>query len=73
MTAIVVGYEAMTRVGMAANPVKVIEFGRHPTCLFGPFGAAAAAGHLLGLDGAGHLKGVGHCPVNGERGKSVRL
>ena len=59
MTAIVVGYEAMTRVGMAANPVKVIEFGRHPTCLFGPFGAAAAAGHLLGLDGAGISKAWG--------------
>ena len=44
MTAIIAGYEAMTRVGMAANPVRVIEFGRHPTCLFGPFGAAAAAG-----------------------------
>ncbi len=51
MTAIIAGYEAMTRVGMAANPVKVIEFGRHPTCLFGPFGAAAAAGRLLDLDG----------------------
>ena len=59
MTAIVAGYEAMTRVGMAANPVKVIEFGRHPTCLFGPFGAAAAAGHLLGLDGAGISKAWG--------------
>ncbi|PPR64923.1 MAG: hypothetical protein CFH10_00095 [Alphaproteobacteria bacterium MarineAlpha4_Bin2] len=59
MTAIVAGYEAMTRIGMAANPVKVIEFGRHPTCLFGPFGAATAAGRLLGLDGRGIAKAWG--------------
>ena len=59
MAAIVVGYEAMARVGMAANPLKVIEFGRHPTCLFGPFGAAAAASHLLGMDAAGLAKAWG--------------
>lgn len=59
MIAIVAGYEAMARVGMAANPLKVIEFGRHPTCLFGPFGAAAAAAHLLGMDAGGLAKAWG--------------
>ena len=59
MIAIVAGYEAMARIGMAANPLKVIEFGRHPTCLFGPFGAATAAAHLLGMDGAGMAKAWG--------------
>ncbi|MEL0019258.1 MAG: MmgE/PrpD family protein, partial [Rickettsiales bacterium] len=44
---------------MAANPLSVIEFGRHPTCLFGPFGAAAAAAHLLGMDGSGLAKAWG--------------
>ena len=59
MIAIVAGYEAMARIGMAANPLSVIEFGRHPTCLFGPFGAAAAAAHLLGMDGSGLAKAWG--------------
>ena len=59
MIAIVAGYEAMARVGMAANPLNVIEFGRHPTCLFGPFGAAAAAAHLMDMDGAGLAKAWG--------------
>ena len=59
MIAIVAGYEAMARVGMAATPLDVIEFGRHPTCLFGPFGAAAAAAHLMDMDGAGLAKAWG--------------
>tara|TARA_B100000519_G_scaffold77524_1_gene66921 strand:+ start:107 stop:1633 length:1527 start_codon:yes stop_codon:yes gene_type:complete len=59
MIAIVAGYEAMARVGMAANPLKVIEFGRHPTCLFGPFGATAAAAHLIGMDSAKLAKAWG--------------
>lgn len=59
MIAIVAGYEAMARIGMAANPLKVIEFGRHPTCLFGPFGATAASAHLLGMNGAELAKAWG--------------
>jgi len=53
MTAIVAGYEAMGRVGRAVGASDVIEFGYHPTALFGGFGAAATAGKLLGLDGRG--------------------
>ena len=49
MTAIAAGYEAMTRIGMAAYAVEVGEAGFHSTCLFGPFGAAAAAGRLMGF------------------------
>ena len=52
MAAIVAGYEAMTRIGVAANASHVIEFGHHPTALFGGFGAAAAAAKLKGLDSA---------------------
>lgn len=51
--AIVAGYEAMTRVGMAANALGVIDKGFHPTSTFGVFGAAAAAGRLYGLDAMG--------------------
>ncbi len=59
LIAIVAGYEAMARIGMAANPLNIIEFGRHPTCLFGPFGAAATAAHLLGMDGSGLARAWG--------------
>ena len=48
--AIAVGYEAMARVGMAANALRVIERGFHPTGTFGVFGAAAAAAKLMNLD-----------------------
>jgi 2-methylcitrate dehydratase PrpD len=51
MAAITVGYEAMARTGMAANALEVLNAGFHPTALFGVFGATAAAGRLLGLDG----------------------
>ncbi len=50
LSAIVAGYEVMTRVGMAANALGVINRGFHPTATFGVFGAAAAAGKLYGLD-----------------------
>ncbi|MCG8543148.1 MAG: MmgE/PrpD family protein [Alphaproteobacteria bacterium] len=53
MAAIVAGYEAMTRIGMAAGAVATTDVGFHATCLFGPFGAAAAAARLMGLDAAG--------------------
>jgi len=53
MAAIAAGYEAMGRVGRAVGASEVIEFGYHPTALFGGFGAAATAGKLLGLNGAG--------------------
>lgn len=52
-SAIVMGYEVMARVGMAANSLGVINRGFHPTATFGVFGAAAAAGKLYGLDDMG--------------------
>ncbi len=60
LAAIVAGYESMARVGMAATPVRVIEKGFHPTGTFGVFGAAAAAGKLLGLSplGLAHAWGI---------------
>ena len=53
IAAIAAGYEAMGRAGRAVGASDVIEFGYHPTALFGGFGAAATAGKLLGLDGRG--------------------
>lgn len=48
LDAIVRGYEAMIRLGRALGPAHYRQF--HPTATAGPFGAAAAAGDLLGLD-----------------------
>lgn len=53
LAAIAAGYEVMARIGPATDVANMIEHGFHPTALFGGFGAAAAAGKLLGLDAAG--------------------
>jgi len=58
--AVASGYEAMTRVGMAAHAHQVIQDGYHPTALFGGFGAAAAAACLLNLDEHGLARAWGH-------------
>jgi 2-methylcitrate dehydratase PrpD len=49
LTALIAGYEAMIRIGMAA-PGRFHERGWHATAVCGAFGAALAAGKLLGLD-----------------------
>jgi 2-methylcitrate dehydratase PrpD len=48
LAAVVVGYEIMVRVGAALGPEHYFHF--HNTATTGGFGAAAAAGWLLGLD-----------------------
>jgi 2-methylcitrate dehydratase PrpD len=50
LTAVAVGYEAALRIGEAVNPSHYRFW--HPTGTAGTFGAAAAAGWLLGLDAA---------------------
>ncbi len=52
LEAVVVGYEAMGRAGIAVGPAAHMLGGFHPTSMSGVFGAAAAAGRLLGFDGA---------------------
>ena len=47
LEAIVVGYEAMGRAGIAVGPASHMLAGFHPTSMSGVFGAAAAAGRLL--------------------------
>lgn len=58
--AVLAGYECMGRLGLAANAGRVIEFGFHPTALFGAFGAATAAAALMNLPVAGLLTTWGH-------------
>lgn len=47
--AVVTGYEVMCRIGEAAQPADQYVRGFHPTGTCGVFGAATAAGLLLGL------------------------
>ena len=49
MTACAVGYETMIRASIAADSLEVRRRGFHLTGLCGPFGAAAAAAHLMEL------------------------
>ena len=49
--AVVLGYEAMIRVGCAMQP-GCVQRGFHPTSLASPIGAAAASGKLLRLNEA---------------------
>jgi len=50
LLAVVVGYEVMCRLGKAINPARHYGRGFHPTGTCGAFGAAAAAGKILGLN-----------------------
>ncbi len=50
MTAIAAGYEVMTRTSAALDPSTARLRGWHLTGITGPFGAAAAAAVLMGLD-----------------------
>lgn len=50
LTACAAGYETMIRASLAADSLEVRRRGFHLTGLCGPFGAAAAAARLMGLD-----------------------
>jgi 2-methylcitrate dehydratase PrpD len=49
LTAIIAGYEVCCRLGNALDPTSHYARGFHPTATAGTYGAAAAAGKLLGL------------------------
>jgi 2-methylcitrate dehydratase PrpD len=50
LAAAVAGYEVAARLAMAIDPAAHYRRGFHPTGTCGAFGAAAAAGSVLGLD-----------------------
>ena len=58
LTASVAGYEVSLRIGEALGPEHYRYF--HTTGTAGSFGAAVAAGHLLGLDADGMLSALGN-------------
>ncbi|MBI4330148.1 MAG: MmgE/PrpD family protein [Chloroflexi bacterium] len=57
ITAVVAGYDVASRVGAAAR--LAIKRGFHPTPVFAPFGAVAAAGKILKMDGDQVLNAFG--------------
>ncbi|WP_438751037.1 MmgE/PrpD family protein [Pararhizobium sp. O133] len=59
LAAVVAGYEVCCRLGNALDPTAHYARGFHPTATAGTFGAAAAAGRLLGLDAAGIASAFG--------------
>ncbi|MEK9755244.1 MAG: MmgE/PrpD family protein, partial [Rhodospirillaceae bacterium] len=53
IAACVAGYEVQVRLALALGPSDHYDRGYHPTATCGVFGAAAAAGKLLGMDADG--------------------
>ncbi len=58
LDAIIRGYDAEIRIGRAMGHAHYRQF--HPTASCGPFGSAAAAGSLLGLDDKGMVWALGN-------------
>jgi 2-methylcitrate dehydratase PrpD len=50
LAALAIGFETITRVGIAVTPSLLLHRGFHETCVEGVFGAALAAGKLMGFD-----------------------
>lgn len=59
MTAIALGCEITYRVSMAMDPKQLYAIGFHPSAVCGTFGAAAAAAHLLELNGEQTVRALG--------------
>lgn len=60
LTAIVAGYEAMLRVGVAVGAARHRRAGWHATCTTGAIGAAVGAAHAMHLDAEGIAQAIGH-------------
>jgi 2-methylcitrate dehydratase PrpD len=59
LAAIIVGYEVQIHISLALGPTDHYRRGYHPSATCGAFGAAAAAGRLLGLDAKGMTRAFG--------------
>lgn len=59
LEAVVAGYEVTIRVGNALGAASAYRRGFHPTGVAGVFGAAVAAGKVLGLDASGLERAIG--------------
>ncbi len=61
ITGIVAGFEVQTRLSLALGPTDHYNRGFHPTATCGVFGAAAAAGRVLGLTTEQMVSAFGLC------------
>ena len=59
ITACVVGYEVQIRLGLAGGSSALYKKGFHPSATCGIFGAAAAAGYLMGLNKEQYISAFG--------------
>ena len=59
VVALAIGMELIVRLGLALQPSMIYDRGFHETCVEGVFGAAAAAGRLVGLDAAAMASALG--------------
>jgi len=59
ITACVIGYEIQIRLGLAGGSSSHYKKGFHPTATCGIFGAAAAAGYLMGLTKEQYISAFG--------------
>lgn len=81
LKAVAAGYEVMIRTSLALDPGAAKMRGWHLTGVCGPFGAAAAAAYLLGLDaeqttwalGLAGTQGAGLFAFNADGAMSKRL
>ena len=61
IAAVVAGYEVQIRLSLALNPAEHYRQGFHPTATCGVFGAAVAAGRVLGLNASQMEDALGLC------------
>ena len=64
ISAICLAYDVGPRVSDALDPGTPYPHSFHPSAVFGHFGAAAAAGHLLGLDESQFANALGLAGIN---------
>jgi 2-methylcitrate dehydratase PrpD len=64
IAALALGYDVGGRIDRAADPGSPYPHSFHPSAVFGHFGAAATAGHLLGLDQPRFVNALGLAGVN---------
>jgi 2-methylcitrate dehydratase PrpD len=59
LAAVLLGIDVACRVSYAIGPTALYDRGFHPSSVCGAFGAAAAVGHILGLDQQGMANAFG--------------
>ncbi|MBI2964829.1 MAG: MmgE/PrpD family protein [Chloroflexi bacterium] len=64
IAALCLAYDVACRVSDAADPGSPYPHSFHPSAVFGHFGAAAAAGHLLKLDETQFINALGLAGIN---------